>query len=130
MNKVELVGRITKDPEVRYSTGSEQIAIAKFTLAVRRQTKDKNGELEADFINCTAFRKTAENIEKYVHKGDRLALVGHINVSSYDNKEGNKVWVTQVIVDELEFLESKKENAAKSTNEPEENEEDDEDTPF
>ena len=137
MNKVELIGRLTKDPEVRYSQGTEPIAVAKFTLAVKRQIKSKKEEEpEADFINCTAFRKTAENIEKYVHKGDRVAVVGHLNVSTYDNNEGKKVWITQVITDELFFLESKKENvqppASEAKNEFSEYvpEEGDEDLPF
>lgn len=138
MNKVELIGRLTKDPEVRYSQGTEPIAVAKFTLAVKRQIKSKReGESEADFISCTAFRKTAENIEKYLHKGDRVAIVGHLNVSTYDNNEGKKVWITQIIVDELFFLESKKEHIQSTSTSGTENrfseyvpEDGDEDLPF
>jgi len=110
MNKVELIGRLTKDPEIRYGQGTEPLAIARLTLAVKRQKSKKEGEPEADFINCTAFRKTAENIEKYVHKGDRIGVIGHINVSIYENNEGKKAWITQVVIDELFFLENKKEH--------------------
>lgn len=105
MNKVILIGRMTKDAEVRYSQGSN-MAVAKITLAVDRKFK-KDGEPTADFINCTAFGKNAEVIEKYVRKGTKIAVVGHIQTGSYTNKDGNKVYTTDVMVDELEFCESK-----------------------
>jgi len=102
MNKVQLVGRTTKDIEVRYTTGQNPIAVAHFNLAIsRRKNKD-----EADFISCTAFGKTAENMEKYVKKGHRVGIVGHIQTGSYE-KDGHKVYTTDVIVEELEFLEPK-----------------------
>lgn len=105
MNKVILIGRTTKDAEVRYSQGSN-MAVAKITLAVDRKFK-KDGEPTADFINCTAFGKTAEVSEKYVFKGTKIAVVGRIQTGSYTNKDGQKVYTTDVMVEELEFCESK-----------------------
>lgn len=105
MNKVILMGRTTKDAEVRYAQGSNT-AVAKFSLAVDRKFK-KDGEPTADFINCTAFGKTAEVIEKYVRKGTKIAIVGRIQTGSYTNKDGQKVYTTDVMVEELEFCESK-----------------------
>ena len=102
MNKVQLIGRTTKDIEVRYTSGQSQMAVAHFNLAIsRRKNKD-----EADFISCTAFGKTAENMEKYVKKGHRVGIVGHIQTGSYE-KDGHKVYTTDVIVEEMEFLEPK-----------------------
>lgn len=104
MNKVALIGRLTKDPDVRYSqNGDQQIAIARFSLAVDRRGKDQ----EADFISCVAFGKTAETIEKYLGKGRKIAIFGHIQTGSYTNKEGVKVYTTDVIADEFEFCDSK-----------------------
>lgn len=105
MNKVILIGRTTKDAEVRYSQGSN-MAVAKITLAVDRKFK-KDGEPTADFINCTAFGKTAEVIEKYVFKGTKIAVTGRIQTGSYTNKDGQKVYTTDVMIEELEFCESK-----------------------
>lgn len=105
MNKVILIGRTTKDAEVRYAQGNN-MAVAKFSLAVERKFK-KDGEQSADFINCVAFGKTAEVMEKYVRKGTKIAVVGHIQTGSYTNKDGQKVYTTDVMVDELEFCESK-----------------------
>ena len=105
MNKVALLGRFTKDPDVRYSAGEKQTAIARFTLAVdRRFNRD---EQSADFISCVAFGKTAEVIEKYMKKGTKVSVVGRIQTGSYTNKDGNKVYTTDVIVEEIEFAESK-----------------------
>ena len=106
MNKVILMGRTTKDAEVRYSQGANPTVVAKITLAVDRKFK-KDGEPTADFINCTAFGKTAEVIEKYVRKGTKIAVVGRIQTGSYTNKDGQKVYTTEVMIEELEFCESK-----------------------
>ena len=103
MNKVQLVGRLTKDAEVRYSQGDSQMAIARFTVAVDRRGKNN----EADFISCVAFGKTAEFVEKYFSKGNRIGICGHIQTGSYTDKDGKKVYTTDVIADEAEFVESK-----------------------
>ena len=107
MNKVELVGRLTADPTVRYTQGQESIAIASFTLAVDRRGKRQEGQQNADFIRCTAFRKTAEHIEKYWHKGMKAGISGRIQTGSYTNKNGDTVYTTDVAVEEIEFVESK-----------------------
>ena len=106
MNKVILMGRLTKDPEIRYSQSSEPLCIAKFTLAVNRRFK-KDAEQEADFIPCVAFGKTAEFIERFFKKGMQPLLMGRIQVRSYDDNAGVKRWMTEVIVDEVQFTESK-----------------------
>lgn len=106
MNKVMLVGRLTKDPEVRYSQGATQTAIARFTLAVDRRFK-RDGEQNADFISCVAFGKTAEFLEKYGRKGTKFVVEGRIQTGSYTNKEGVKVYTTDVAVENVEFAESK-----------------------
>jgi len=102
MNSVALIGRLTKDPEVRYSSGNQQMAIAKFTLAVDRPFA-KQGEQNADFISITCFGKTAELIEKYVIKGQQIGVTGRIQTGSYE-KDGRKVYTTDVIADRVEFL--------------------------
>lgn len=110
--------------------------VARFTLAINRRFKNKNGEYEADFINCIAWRNTAENISKYFYKGSQMAVSGSIQTGSYDNKEGNKVYTTEVLVDEFDFLDAKKQNAQdnQSPGEPQQDfypiEEDDSDLPF
>ena len=106
MNKIVLIGRSTKDADVRYSQGDKPMAIARISLAVDRKFKQE-GQPTADFINCIAFGKTAEVIEKYVTKGTKIAVVGHIQTGSYTNKDGQKVYTTDVVIDELEFCESK-----------------------
>ena len=103
MNKAQLVGRLTKDVEVRYSQGDSQMAIARFTVAVDRRGKNN----EADFISCVAFGKTAEFVEKYFSKGNRIGICGHIQTGSYTDKDGKKVYTTDVVADEAEFVESK-----------------------
>lgn len=103
MNKVILMGRLTRDPEVRYSN---DLAVASFSIAVDRRFK-REGQPEADFFNCTAFRKTAEFVEKYLHKGTKVVLDGEINNDNYTNKEGQKVYGTRIIVNQIEFAESK-----------------------
>lgn len=104
MNSVQLVGRFTRDPEVRYSNGGS--SVARFTLAVDRKFKQENGD-NADFISCVAFGKTAEFIEKYFAKGQRIGLNGRIQTGSYTNQEGQKVYTTDVIAENIDFVESK-----------------------
>jgi len=104
MNKAIITGRWTKDPEVRYSQGAEPMAIAKGTIAVDRKGKDKG----ADFISVVAFGKTAEIIQKYFKKGMKADICGHIQTGSYDHKDGYKVYTTEVVIDDIEFGESKK----------------------
>ena len=111
MNKIILMGRLTKDPDVRYSQGENPMAIARYTLAVDRKFK-RDGEPNADFINCIAFGKNGEFAEKYLHKGIKIAVVGRIQAGSYANKDGIKVYATDVVVEEHEFAESK--NASQS----------------
>ena len=112
MNKAILMGRLVREPEVRYTIGENQTAIARYTLAVdRRFNKD---EQSADFISCVAFGKNGEFAEKYLHKGTKIAIVGRIQTGSYINKDGQKVYTTDVVVEEQEFAESK--NASGSNN--------------
>lgn len=106
MNKVILMGRLTRDPEVRYSQGENPVAVARYTLAVDRRFH-KEGEPTADFINCVAFGKLAEHAEKYYRQGIRITICGRIQTGSYTNKDGVKVYYTQVSVEEQEFAESK-----------------------
>lgn len=119
MNKVCLIGRITKDPEIRYTANN--VAVATFSLAINRTYKNANGEYDADFINCIAFRNTADLLGKYVHKGDQLGIQGHIQTRNYDDKDGKKVYVTEVVVDSLYFLQDKREE--KNEEKPVQNEE-------
>lgn len=109
LNRVILMGRLTRDPEIRYSQNDQSMAIARYTLAVdRRGRRDSNdSQQSADFINCTAFRQQAEFVEKYLRKGMKIAVVGRIQTGSYTNREGQRVYTTDVIVDEHEFCESK-----------------------
>lgn len=107
MNKVILMGRLTRDPEVRYSQGAQPLAIARYTLAVDRRGS-KQGEQSADFINCIAFGKSGEFAEKYLHQGTKIVITGRIQTGSYTNRDGQKVYTTDVVVEEQEFVESKK----------------------
>lgn len=107
MNKVMLVGRLTKDPSVRYSQGDTQTAVARFTLAVDRRFKRDGDEQTADFIGCVAFGKQAEFVEKYAHKGTKFNLVGRIQTGRFTNKDGQTVFTTDIVAEELEFAESK-----------------------
>ena len=108
MNKAILCGRLTKDPDVRYSQGAEPQAIARYTLAVdRRGRGTKEGEQTADFISCVAFGKAGEFAEKYLRKGTKMIVTGRIQTGSYTNKEGVKVYTTDVVVEDQEFAESK-----------------------
>ena len=110
MNKVILMGRLTRDPEVRYSQGATATAIARFSIAVDRRFK-RDGEPDADFINCVAFGRTGEFIERYGHKGTKFVVEGRIQTGSYTNKDGQKVYTTDVIVEDQEFAESKSASA-------------------
>ena len=112
MNKVVLVGRLTRDPEVRYSQGDSATAVARYTLAVDRRFKRDN-EPVADFIPCVVFGRSAEFVEKYFRQGMRISISGRIQTGSYTNKAGMKVYTTEVIIEEQEFAESKKEQAHK-----------------
>ena len=112
MNKVIIIGRFTRDPEIKYSTGENATATARFSLAVNRRFKNKEGNYDADFINCVAFGKTAEFIEKYFSKGMAIGITGRIQTGSYTNKEGQKVYTTDVVVEETEFVESKNKGAS------------------
>lgn len=107
MNKVILMGRLTRDPEVRYSQSGDPMAIARYTLAVDRRFNRNGGEQTADFIQCVAFGKAGEFAEKYFKQGTKIAVTGRIQTGSYTNKEGQKVYTTEVIVEEQEFAESK-----------------------
>ena len=104
MNKVILIGRTTKDPEVRYTQTKEPIAVCKFTVAVNRKLKK---EQEVDFINCIAFGKQAEVVEKYVKKGYQIGVTGRLQVKSYEDKDKQKRWATDVIVEEIDLLQNK-----------------------
>lgn len=107
MNKVELMGRLTRDPDISYSgEGDKQLMIARYTLAVDRRVK-KDQESSADFISCIAFGKNAEFAQSYLHKGIKIAVCGHIQTGSFTNKDGVKIYTTSVVVDEHEFAESK-----------------------
>ena len=103
MNVVNLIGRLTKDPEVRYTSG-EQMAVATFTLAIDRMGKEK----QTDFPRITVFGRQAENCEKYLRRGNRVAIEGRIQTGSYTNKDGNKVFTTDVVANRVEFIETKK----------------------
>ena len=108
MNKVILMGRLTRDPEVRYSAGDNAMAVARFSLAVDRRRRANGGdEQTADFINCVSFGRQAEFAEKYLRKGTKLLVTGRIQTGSYTNKDGVKVYTTDVVVEEQEFAESK-----------------------
>ena len=110
MNKIILIGRLTRDPEMRYSQGENPTAISRYTLAVNRPFK-RNGEQEADFISCIAFGNTAEFTEKYLAKGMRVAVEGRIQTGSYTNRGGQKVYTTDVVVERQEFLEKRADNS-------------------
>ena len=107
MNKVILMGRLTRDPEVRYSQGDSPTAIARYTLAVDRRFNRNGDDASADFIGCVAFGRSAEFAEKYLRKGTKIAITGRIQTGSYTNKDGVKVYTTDVVVEDQEFAESK-----------------------
>ena len=114
MNKTILIGRLTKEPDIRYSNGANgSTAVARYTLAVDRKFKQE-GQPTADFINCIAFGKLGEFAEKYLHKGVKIAVTGRIQTGSYKNKDGNTVYTTDVVVEEQEFCESKSQSNSQS----------------
>ena len=116
MNKVILMGRLVRDPEVRYSQGDSPVAVARYSLAVNRRFK-KQGETDADFINCVAFGKTGEFAEKFLRKGQMISVVGRIQTGSYTDKDGKKVYTTDVVVEEDYFDESKSSSSQSSMSE-------------
>ena len=107
MNKVILMGRLTREPDVRYSQGENPMAIARYTLAVDRRFRRDGNDQTADFISCVAFGRQAEFVEKYLHQGTKIVVSGRIQTGSYTNREGQKVYTTDVVVDDHEFAESK-----------------------
>ena len=107
MNKVILMGRLTRDPEVRYSAGENSTAVARYTLAVDRRFGRRDGEATADFIGCVAFGRSAEFAEKYFRQGLKVVVTGRIQTGSYTNRDGQKVYTTDVVVEDQEFAESK-----------------------
>ena len=111
MNKVIMMGRLTRDPEVRYSQGASQTAVGRFSLAVDRRWK-REGEPDADFFNCSTFGKQAEFVEKYLRQGTKVVITGRVQNDNYTNKEGQKVYSVQIIVEEIEFAESKNASSA------------------
>lgn len=106
MNKVIMMGRLTKDPEIRYGQGANGTIVGAFSIAVDRRFK-RDGEPDADFFNCTAFGKTAEFLEKYIHKGTKVVIEGRLQNDTYTNKDGQKVTATKIMVESMEFAESK-----------------------
>ncbi len=113
MNKVCLTGRITKNIELKYNQNN--VAITSFNLAVTRKFKNQNGEYESDFINCIAYKSTAKLLNKYVKKGDLLGIEGRIQTRNYEDKDGKRVYVTEVIVDSIDFLQSRKDESKQET---------------
>lgn len=108
MNRAVIVGRLTRDPDLRYTSNGH--AVANFTVAVNRPFRNEQGEQEADFINCVAWRKQAENLANYMRKGSRVGVDGRIQTRSYDNDQGQKVFVTEVLAESITFLESRSES--------------------
>lgn len=111
MNKVILMGRLTRDPEVRYSPGENAVAVARYTLAVDRRFH-KQGEANADFVGCVTFGKAGEFAEKYFRQGMKVLVTGRIQTGSYTNRDGQKVYTTDIIVEDQEFAESKKDSSS------------------
>lgn len=107
MNKVILMGRLTRDPDIRYTQGENSMAVARYTLAVDRRRTGQDGQREADFIGCVAFGRQAEFAERYLHQGTKIAVTGRIQTGSYTNKDGQKVYTTDVVIEDQEFAESK-----------------------
>jgi len=114
INRVVLVGRLTRDPELKYTANGA--AVASFTLAVNRQFTNSQGEREADFINCVIWRKAAENFCKFTNKGSLVGIDGHIQTRNYENQQGQRVYVTEVVVDNFSLLESRKDNSNNNNN--------------
>ncbi len=121
MNKVELVGRLTRDVDVKYSTGENATAVARFSVAVNRRFKNSEGNYDADFPSVVAFGKTAEFVSKYFHKGDMIGLCGRIQTGSYTNQEGQKVYTNDVIAEDIEFVGGKSDNGNAVATTPQKN---------
>ncbi|EKO8621917.1 single-stranded DNA-binding protein [Staphylococcus pseudintermedius] len=128
INRVVLVGRLTKDPEFR--TTQSGVEVATFTLAVNRNYKNKNGEQQADFINCIVFRKQAENVNNYLSKGYLAGVDGRLQSRSYENQEGRRIFVTEVICDSVQFLESKNNNQSNNQSQQQRGQAPAQDNPF
>ena len=122
MNKVIMMGRLTRDPDIRVSNG-EGTTVARFTVAVDRRGRKREGQPEADFIGCVAFGRTAEFAEKYLGKGIKILVTGRLQTGSYQNKEGNKVYTTDVVVEDVEFCEKKQDSESVHSAAPPEKEE-------
>lgn len=116
MNKVILIGRLTRDPEIRWTQGQDQKCVARWTLAVDRKVRrsENQNQQTADFISCIAWGRTAEFVEKYLRQGTKIAVVGRIQTGSYTNRDGNKVYTNDVVVEELDFAESKKNDGSRN----------------
>lgn len=123
MNKVILMGNLTRDPEIRYTQGEKTMAIARFSLAINRRFS-RDGETNVDFFNCTAFGRQAEFVEKYFRQGSRMLLVGRIQNDNYTNKNGEKVYSVQIMADEIEFAE-RKQAGGNNNDEPTQKQDDD-----
>lgn len=113
MNKVILMGRLTREPDIRYTQGESQMAVARYILAVDRRVRT-GGEQQTDFVSCVAFGKAAEFAEKYLHQGTKIVVMGRIQTGSYTNKEGQRVYTTDVVIESCEFAESKATNESRS----------------
>ncbi len=127
MNKVILMGRLTKDPEVKYT--QQNVAVARYSIAVARRFQQK-GQPEVDFINCIAFGKSAEFAQKYLNKGKQIAIIGRIQVRSWENENGQKQWSTEVIVEEHYFADSKAKETEEEENGFDTMDDNDDDLPF
>ena len=121
MNKVILMGRLTRDPDVRYSAGENSTAVARYTLAVDRRFRRDGDSATADFIGCVAFGRQAEFAEKYLRQGTKIAITGRIQTGSYTNREGQKVYTTEVVVEDQEFAESKASSDSYAASHPQNN---------
>jgi len=128
MNKWCGIGRLTKEPEVKNT--SNQVSVCTFTVAVERKFKDSNGQRQSDFINCVAWRNTANFISSYFHKGSRIGIVGSIQTRSFDGSDGKKVYITEVVVDEAEFVESVAKDASTAPKKAAPSNDESVDTPF
>ena len=128
INSVSLTGRITKDIELRYTQSG--IAVGSFTLAVDRQFRSENGDRETDFINCVIWRKSAENLSKYTRKGSLIGVSGHLQVRNYENQQGQRVYVTEVVIENFALLEHKKSSESSVQNESGPIEVSDDELPF
>ena len=113
-NRVVLIGRLTKDPDLKYSESN--LPVLRFTIAVNRTFTDQNGQRQADFINCVAFRKQAENMARFLGRGSQIAVEGRIQTRNYQGKDGNTVYVTEVVAESVQFLESKNSSHSRQNN--------------